>query len=47
MTSTDDKVNLNAKDASGNPHIPADSHMALARKEKIESCEEAFLIRGD
>ncbi|MGE6414020.1 iron uptake transporter deferrochelatase/peroxidase subunit [Planococcus kocurii] len=37
-----DEVDLNAKDASGNPHIPADSHMALARKVKDQILRRGF-----
>lgn len=37
-----DEVDLEAKDDSGNPHIPANSHMALARKVKDRIMRRGF-----
>lgn len=37
-----DEVDLNAKDEKGNPHIPANSHMALARKVKDRIMRRGF-----
>lgn len=37
-----DEVDLDSKDATGNPHISADSHMALARKVKDRILRRGF-----
>lgn len=37
-----DEVDLDSKDATGNPHIPVDSHIALARKVKDQIMRRGF-----